>query len=165
MARKKFNLQKAFGKDLFDDLADVGITAGSALVSRKFISLSRLMPKASPDNFLIKNEPFVKAIGGILLMGFVRQPQLKSLVKGIILDGAIGSVRRLATKKDGTSFFDPIGTMDRREDLGQDNDNDDPVEIESEVAGPIDEGGGDVQIEASVSGMGQEEPISLEDEF
>lgn len=168
MARKKFNLQKAFSRGLVNDVTDVVITAGSALTSRKFLSFQRLMPKASPDNFFIKNEPFVKVVGGILAMAFVKQPQLKSLLKGVILDGGIGAVRRLATKKDGTSFFDPIGRGDKGggldEPLGQDNDED-VIEIESEVSGPITEGNDEIIIEAGVSGMGQEEPISLEDEF
>jgi len=165
---------KTFGKDAGTVAMEAGIIAGSAIVSAKFLDFNTLFKNqiaknpAYIDKWFMKYEGFTKA-GGAILIGGAFWKQLpgwaKLLVVGIAVQGGIKGVGDMATAKDGTKFFNPIGQQSNGgadtaalekllADAGVSGAGDPPTASYTGVAGAVDIAGGDGMPSTMVSGMG-----------
>jgi hypothetical protein len=90
----KFSFKNLGKGGLVKDAAEVGGVVIAAGLSRKYLDIARLFPN-QPQSMFVKQQGWIKLIGGILLRSQVKNPMLKVAATGIAFDGGISAFRKL----------------------------------------------------------------------
>lgn len=95
--------------------AEVGVVAGSMILTKKFLDFNQLFKnKIASDptfanGFIMKHQGGVRFAIGLGGAVFIKNPWIKLAFIGIALEGLITEVRTLTTDETGVAFFDKIG--------------------------------------------------------
>lgn len=118
----KFGSFKQAGNALMHDGGNVLLMTGGALLSAKFVDLSKI--KWLTDNqatnkfaaFVLKHQGGVKAVAGLgiaYMSTHIKDKNMRMIVQflgyGMAIQGAVQETRVLTAKADGTNFFPALG--------------------------------------------------------
>ena len=103
---------KSVLKNVGGEATDALLITGGIVASQKFLDFEKIFSKRDPNNkmmaFLVKHQGGVKAVAGLVLASTIKQPMIKAVATGIVIQGVIKELRVLMNK-EGKETIPSIG--------------------------------------------------------